>query len=176
MKELRNFIKENKELFDDIEPKDGHFERFEARLDQQAKKESGKARRIKFRNVFAVAASVAILLGMGIYFYMPSGEDQKVSVEREITDEFIRTNDFYKKQMDKQIADITCKLENADETTKNQLEKDLQLIVEENERFVANVEKGTDEERAIYYLVKHYKTNIQVLEQINDKLGKYNQC
>jgi len=56
------------------------------------------------------------------------------------------------------------------------LTEDLQKIIEQNNRFVEEMGKNENEEIALHYLVKHYKTNIQKLENINEKLGKYTKC
>lgn len=179
MKELREHIKNNRVVFDDKEPSDGHMGRFEALLDQQEEKITKIAfKKVKLVTLFAAVASIAILVVVGIKFYEPQQATNSVQVaeEHRVSDEFHATNSYYNKQMQEQIADLMCKLANADPQNQARLNADLQKLIEENNRFVKEIARSDNQELAIAYLVKHYKTNIQVLENINEKLGKHTKC
>lgn len=168
MRNWRNYIKENPTIFDDQEPEDGHFERFEERINRFTT-ENKKKRTLK-RSIpaaFAIAASIAVLILVGVRFF---------SIEQSIKDEFQTTNDFFEGQMAEQIAGIQCKLASADSQTRNRLEKDLQSIRNENKHFVEEIQGDENEELALFYLVKHYRANLRALQFINDKLGKQFEC
>lgn len=178
MKDIRKYIDENREIFDDQEPSAGHMERFEALLDKQETTNStGKAsRRTLFIRAISVAATIAILIGVAVKFYAPESIEVPPTEDGVQTSEFQATNDFYNQQMEQQIADIMCKLANTDPENQSQLTKDLKKIMENNESFVKEISKNENQEIALRYLVKHYKANIQTLENINEKLGKYTNC
>lgn len=179
MKELKEHIKNNRAVFDDKEPLEGHMQRFEALLNQQEKRNAKTAsKKVKLITLFAVAASIAILMVVGIKFYTPQQTASPVLVteEHRVSDEFHATNSYYNKQMQEQIADLMCKLADADPQNQARLTADLQKLIEENNRFVKEIARSDNQELAIAYLVKHYKTNIQVLENINEKLGKHTKC
>ncbi len=182
MKDRRKFIDENRDLFDDQEPSLGHTERFEAMLEKHAGSEKkGKSiKRAKLIGFISIAASIAILIGVAVKFNAPDGMG---TVQQEETDgteimitEFQTTNEYYNQQMEEQISDIMCKLANTDTENQAQLSEDLQKIIEDNTVFVDEMAKSENKEIAIKYLVKHYRTNIQALEDINEKLGKYTKC
>ncbi|MDR0866837.1 MAG: hypothetical protein LBO74_18175 [Candidatus Symbiothrix sp.] len=176
MNDLKNYLKENKAAFDSQEPADGHFERFEERL-KAVSKEKKRKRTLKIRliSTFSVAASILLIIGISIHFHA-SPVDTGDPFAEQTANEFSLTNDFYKEQMNEQIAGIQCKLSKADTGTQNQLEGDLQKILEENDRFVQQIQNDANEDLAIFYLVKHYKANLHALEFINHKLGNYIEC
>ena len=180
MKDRKEFIEKNRELFDDMEPSVGHMERFEALLDQQqdkAEEEKKPGRRVRLMSFISIAASIAILIGVAVTFYAPKSVEVAPETESPIaTDEFRTTNDYYNQQMEEQIADIMCKLAYTDRENQAQLTHDIEKIMSTNTAFVDEMAKNENQEMALRYLVKHYKINIQKLESINEKLGKYTKC
>jgi len=187
MKNLKDYIKENREAFDDQEPAAGHFERFEQLLDKQTReekkdKEKKTEKRIYLTKFISVAASIAILFVVGIKLYQPNRIIQtdirniENPENQTNSDEFATTNEYYRQLMEAQIADIMCKLSYTDSENQSQLSTDLEKIIRYNKDFLEEIATSTDEELAIYYLIKHYKANIEALENINEKLGKYTKC
>lgn len=184
MKDLKDYIKNNREIFDDQEPGEGHFERFEALLNKkdQVKPSIEVKKNLKRHNLLkyiSVAASIAILAVIGFHFYEPNKIiPTKSDTEniQSISDEFRATNNYYQRQMESQIADIMCKLSDTDTENQSQLSDDLKQIMDNNKTFVDEMASNDNKELAIHYLIKHYKKNIQILKNINEKLGKYTKC
>jgi hypothetical protein len=174
----RRYIEENRALFDDMEPSSGHMERFEALLKLQAEEEKPQQRRkkIRFFSIISVAASIAVLIAVAIKVRTPEQQAGATLQENVIANDFESVNERYNQQMQAQISNIMCKLSHTDRENQRLLTEDLQEIIEENTGFVNEMSKNKDEQLAIYYLEKHYETNIQVLEEINQKLGKYTNC
>jgi hypothetical protein len=171
MNDLKAYLKENRKIFDDKEPPEGHFERFEKRLSNFVAAEKRK-RNLKIRIITAISIAASILLVVGLRTGLRtfSGNDQDVAGE------FSKAETFYRRQMDEQITAILCKLNEADAETRNQLEADLQHIAEDNQKFVAEIRNIPNEELSIYYLVEHYSDNVQTLQFINKKLSEYFKC
>lgn len=173
----RKYIDENRNLFDDMEPSLGHMERFEALLKQQAKEEKPQLRtkRIKLFSIISVAASIVILVAVAIKVRTPE-QVEVTPTENVSANDFESVNQRYNQQMQAQISNIMCKLSYTDQENQVMLAEDLQRIIDENVGFVKEMSKNEDKEQAIFYLEKHYETNIQVLQDINEKLGKYTNC
>lgn len=178
MKDRRKYIEENRDIFDDREPLSGHTERFEALLGKTKSEEKTQPKkRVRLISAISIAASIAILIGVAVKFYAPQSIEIDTPLESEITiDEFRTTNEFYNQQMEEQIADIMCKLAYTDVENQKQLSEDIQKIVVNNTAFVNEMSKNENQEIAIKYLIRHYKANIERLENINEKLGKYTKC
>jgi len=175
MDDLRNYIRNNKEIIDDLEPAEGHLERFEKRLNQSEFNKTLVRR--KLIPIVGIAASIAIILWMGIQLFSSGSISGNDKIEAEAaSNEFTSTNEFYQRQMLIQINNIKCKLAYVDDQTQNQLEHDLQNIVEENNHFIQKIQNDEDKELAMLYLVKHYRANINALESIDKRLGNYIHC
>lgn len=178
MKDRRKFIESNRGIFDDKEPLAGHFDRFETLLNStKSLPEANSKRRLKLIGVVSIAASIAILVGITFKLYTPQSINPVTPIENAIEiDEFRSTNEFYNQKMEEQIADIMCKLAYTDTQNQKQLSEDIQKIISSNSAFVDEMAKNDNPEIAIRYLVRHYKANIERLENINEKLGKYTKC
>jgi hypothetical protein len=173
----RKYIEENRNLFDDMVPSVGHMDRFEALLKQQTKEERPQQRTKKIRllSIISVAASIAILIAVAIKVRTPE-QVEVTPQENVIANDFESVNQRYNQRMQAQISNIMCKLSHTDQENQVMLTEDLQRIIDENAGFVKEMSKNEDKEQAIFYLEKHYEINIQVLEDINEKLGKYTNC
>jgi len=176
MESLKNYIKENRTVFDDQEPAEGHFERFEERLDHlTSKKQNKRTLRIGLISIFSAAASVLLIIASVRFYYSSDIGKTELTGQTDKT-EFLVTNQFYTEQMNQKIEHIQCKLSVVSPDIRNQLEKDLNQIVTENKQFVQKMQNENNEELAVFYLVKHYTINLRALEFINDKLGKDVEC
>jgi len=177
MENLRDYIEKNRELFDDKEPPAGHAKRFEEML-ESCQKQTLRPKRIHLLTILAVAASLALLIGIAVQFYHPARENivPTKSHSAVVQDEFQATNHYYSQQMQAQIADIQCKLKHTDAGNQQQVKQDLQQLIENSANFVSEMATNNDKKMAVYYLTKHYEANIQALEDINEKLGRYIKC
>lgn len=180
MKELKEYIKQNRDAFDDLEPAAGHSARFEELLNRQEalKAKSGGHLKARYMKMAYIAAAVIVMAILAVTFYSPNKIIYQATAEEEknIHDEFEATNEFYNQQMAEQIADLMCKLSYTDPDNQAKLSNDLKKLEDSNRQFVNDMAKTENKELAIRYLIKHYKTNIQALENINEKLGKHTKC
>ncbi len=174
MESWEDKIKNKRSLFDDKDLPEGHLIRFEALLNKQEAIKVKVSKRFKPITIFSIAASVLLVIGVGFYFMTHNHNSNNPQIQ--ISNEFYTTNEYYNQQMLEQIDNIMCKLSQADNETREQLTQDLESIINENSKFVTNIAQNDNEEMAIYYMVEHYKTNIQVLEFIDKKLSKQIEC
>lgn len=173
MRDLKEYIQFNRNLFDDECPAPGHIKRFEKRLDYFNNKKN-KTNRLFFR--ISIAASLILVIGLGSYYFYLNKGFPNVVAQKEISDPFIITNEYFLEQMDNQISEIECKLVNVDNVVREQVVADLKNVVEENTLFVENIRNDLDEELAMMYLVRHYRSNIEALRLINNRLGIFVEC
>ena len=173
MQNLREEFQKNKERLNDKLPNEGHIERFEKRLEQfnQSNRQGTNKKRYFF--AVSIAASLALIIGIGTFIF---DNDSTQFAEQNVAEQFTLTNNFYKEEMNSQIAEIECKLTNVDEDIKDQVINDLKNVIKESQFFVESIESDENSELAMKYLVKHYRTNIEALKQINSKLGNHVEC
>lgn len=177
MKEFDKYIRDNRDKFDDKEPPVGHIDRFEALLDKEMGRSGIKEKRYRLITVLSIAASLTIVVLFGVHFFTTDIEDDRSDNNSfMVSNEFIQANEYYKSQMEERITEIMCKIDQADTETKIELQKDLSTILNENKSFIERIKQNNNQELAIFYLVQHYETNIEVLDFINEKLGKHLKC
>jgi hypothetical protein len=178
MNDIRKKTEQYRDLFDDREPSPGHAGRFETLLKNRNGQEYKHKKKARLISILSVAASITVLAVIAIRFYTPGDSSNGVPAPEIIgaADEFKTTNDYYNQKMEEKITDIMCKLAYTDSENQARLTEDIQQIVDSNNDFINEIAKSEDKEAAIHYLVKHYKTNIDVLKNIDEKLGKYTKC
>lgn len=181
MDDFRKIIENNRGLFDDQEPAAGHIGRFEALLDKQSASDKKPRQKVRLMWALSAVASIAVLFFIGIKIFIPDNGQMATTTitpteNNSLSEEFIATNDYYNQQMEERIANIMCKLVQTDEENQKQLIADLEKIRVKNTEFVKEMRVNENTEVALHFLVKHYKTNIQVLKNIDEKLGKYANC
>jgi hypothetical protein len=178
MDNIRKKIEQNRDLFDEQEPSPGHMERFGALLKNRNEQERKPEKKARLIALLSVAASIAVLAAIAVRICAPGDNSAEAPVPAIIStaDEFKAANDYYNQKMEEKIANIMCKLAYTDYENQALLTRDIQQIVDSNSDFVNEIAKSEDREAAIHYLVKHYRTNIGVLENIDEKLGKHTKC
>jgi hypothetical protein len=170
-------MKENRTVFDDKEPAEGHFERFEERLNLvQSEQQPKRTLKIRFITVFSAAASILLIITAAVWFYFSPDTGKTDLMAQSNSTEFSVTNQFFTEQMNEKISHIQCQLSVVSPDVRDQLEKDLHQIVTENEQFVQKMQNENNDDLAVYYLVKHYRVNLHALEFIYEKLGSDLEC
>lgn len=185
MKDKRKkYIDGNRNLFDDQEPVTGHGERFEAllnsKMDKSIRQGTGHKKKMLV-SIISIAASFLLVITIATRVYLPNKENMGATLDKPVVvstipDEFRTVNEYYDRQMKGYISNIMCKLGHTDPQNQARLAADLEQIIENNSAFVNEMLQNENEKVAVRYLKKHYKANMQALENIDKKLEKYTDC
>lgn len=172
--ELEKLILDNRHSLEDEEPREGHFERFEARL-QKASKPS---RVISFKPILQIAAIVVFaLLAVNqarIYFFP---EKQEALTLGSISPEYREVEFYYT---------------NAIETGMNQWNKlssegliseaEQQMMMEEQQEFdrmyqklLEDLKENPNDERVINAMIEYYQARMSIINLIINKLQEVKQ-
>lgn len=169
MKNIDNIIKENRSFFDDSEPTEGHFDRFEARLN----KEFGKKKNNRFRIAWQIAAAVAftfLAINQAILFFSPKAE-QTISLAS-VSPEYGEMENYY-------VSAINTGLTNwqilQKEGVLSKEEKDLlDAELTEFETTFKNLQKelqaNPDDERVINAMIEFYQSKLNVITLILENI------
>ena len=103
MNNIEKQIKEQRLLLDSDRPREGHEERFLQKLDRLPKQVP--VRRIRFRHVIQVAASVAIILTSAILLVRSYKSEDKL-VQQEIPAAVMEADFYYASQVDARYQEI----------------------------------------------------------------------
>ena len=162
MAKLEDFFEEHRDEIDRNAPPEGHFERFEAKLDKAAG--TGCT---PLRMLWRVAAVIAITAGIGYFYFTGEGTAAQASqglALRNISPEFAEVELFYvtqieltQKQMEPAAGDNAIVV--AD------IKKQLEQLEEEYNQLKLELEENYGDERVINAMIQNYRLRLQVIEK-----------
>ncbi|MFO7672953.1 MAG: hypothetical protein R6V74_04525 [Lutibacter sp.] len=155
---LEKVFKEFENQFDVNEPNEGHFSRFEAKLNKGRKPNI----LLKLWPIIAIAASVILIFGvwLGSSFSTQGMELSKVSSEMgETQNYFVSTIEKELATIEKERDPYTEKIINDGLQQLNKLEKQYQSLTFE-------LIESTEDKRIIYAMIANFQQRIEVLQSL----------
>ncbi|MCK5135051.1 MAG: hypothetical protein KAR19_04625 [Bacteroidales bacterium] len=165
MVDLEKHIKEQRLLFDTDKPRDGHEERFMQKLDWQP------VRRINFRHVLQVAASVAIILTSAFVLIKQNKSGSKTA-QREIPAAVLEADNYFATQVNArydQIQDFNFESSEEKAVLLDEL-KDLDAY---HQQLMSDLKANPDDGRVINALIRQYQIKLEVMDQIIYQLNLF---
>lgn len=169
MSDLEKYIIENRKKFTADEPDTGHLDRFSTKL-QEGKR---PVKKVRFRHVMQIAASVAILLSSGIVIVKSSKGKAKMAVI-EVPEQYRETQNYYVHQVNTRYYEIES-ISFTEEEEKEMLLEELQDMDSYYQELLVELNANPGDERVISALIKHYQMKMQVMDQIIEQLKDFNQ-
>ncbi len=166
--ELEELIIKNLERLNEEEPLDGHFERFEARLDKEAKKKT-----IPFKMVLRVAAIVVfafLAVNQAIIYLSP--DDVEVRNLSAISNEYSEVEFYYTNAIQGGLAQWE-ELGSAGLLTdqdKQIMEDELKELDELFKKLQEDLNANPNDERVINAMLEHYQTKLNLINLIISNL------
>ena len=164
---LEKTIRENKSAFDE-EPLDGHFDRFESRLDKMhGKKKPG------WKTYLQIAAGLllAVLLVNQGRMYLSKGEPEPVNLAQ-IAPEYAEAEFYFTSSIDKGLAQWNRLFEEGHISKEEQ-----KMMVAEMEEFdkmkvelEVDLKANPNDERVINAMLEYYQAKLSVITLIIEKL------
>jgi hypothetical protein len=164
MIDLEKHIKEQRLLLDVDAPAEGHEDRFRIMLEQRP------ARRVNFRHVLQVAASIAVILTSAVVLIRSNRSGDKIA-EYEIPASVMEADQYYSTQVDNRVDQIKqFDFNDADE--KMVLLEELEELDIYQQLLMNDLESNPGDERVINALIKHYQVKLEVMDQIIYQLNQ----
>jgi len=164
MIDLEKHIKEQRPLLDADAPAEGHEDRFRLMLEQRP------VRRVNFRHVLQVAASIAVILASAVVLIRSNRSGDKIA-EHEIPASVIEADQYYSTQVDNRVEQIKeFDFNDADE--KMILLDELEELDIYQHQLMFDLETNPGDERVINALIKHYQVKLDVMDQIIYQLNQ----
>ncbi len=172
MDKLEHIIQSNREHFDEMEPNEGHFDRFREKLNQHHRK------RRKFPwGVVLKAAAVAVLVVLsGLWVYeniQPQPSSTRLALEK-VSPEVREAHMYYTSLMEQKYE----RIRQFDFKSHRQKEMLLEEL-KEMDAIYANIKDdlraNPNDPRVVSALIKHYQMKLEVMNQIVHQLEQINQ-
>ena len=163
MSDLEKLIAERREDLDADLPRDGHEQRFLRKLDRPV-------RRVNFRHVLQVAASVAIILTSAIVLVKQNRSGDKVAVQ-EVPAALLEADQYYTMQVNARYDQIR-EFDFEDGEEKAVLLNELKDLDAFRQQLMTDLEANPDDDRVINALIRHYQLKLDVMDQIIIQLNQ----
>lgn len=168
MSDLEKYIMENREKFSDEEPGAGHSGRFGEKL------RSGRrpSRKVRFRHILQVAASVAILIASGVVI-VKSNQGSGKTAAVEIPEQYQEAYDYYVNQVNYRYDEISS-FNFTEEEQKEMLMNELSEMDTYYQDLLKELDAQPGDERVINALIRHYQMKVSVMDRIIEQLNQIN--
>lgn len=167
---LEEFVKNNEELFNSEEPPEGHFERFQAKLDRK----SGKSRSFLYKSMKYAAVILVLISGFLILDQTNIFKNNDVIVENFNEDEeFTEVASFYNSQIDQkfeELNNITCKQADGQKEVVN---NDMLELNKSFEDLKDELNNNPNNPMIRNAMISNYQMRIDVLDMVIKTLKNY---
>jgi len=179
MNKLEDFITKHAEKFNDEDPSEGHFDRFEQRIEQQSV--SFRERR-PVRLWMKIAAGIVILATAGLAIfelstYDFSGQNSLQQATLGLPDELVEIINIYQQRSNQQVIELNQIAQHCPERSGmiSQTEKELTQFDENRDKLVNALQENPSNSRIQAALIQNCKAKESLL---NDALlkGKIKKC
>lgn len=172
---LEKIIRENKEAFEDDAPL-GHFERFEAKLDQ----EFAHKQRFNKKLILRIAASLIFLLLLGnqIRMYLaPSQAPAPAPTLASVSPEYGEAEFYYTSAINQSITQWNKMVREGAISKEDQkmMKKELADFDRMHKQLQQDLEATPDDERVINAMLEYYQAKLNVIQLVVSKLEKAKQ-
>jgi len=172
MTKLEDIIHANRDRFDDLEPGEGHFDRFQQKLRRYHRQN----RKFPWGALLkaAVVAVLVVLSGLWVYDQTRSeASPQRLALEK-VSPEVREAHIYYTSLMQKKYEQIR------QFDFKNQQQKELLLNeLKEMDSIYTNIQDdlraNPNDPRVVSALIRHYQMKLEVMNQIVHQLEKIKQ-
>ncbi|GET28469.1 hypothetical protein [Prolixibacter sp. SD074] len=172
MDNLEKILKERRDDFPE-EPAEGHFERFQNRLEQTKRKT--KRKKLLVSRVSRVAAVAIILLlsaNLVLYWFHPANDQGRaVNQTEKISGEFNEAQLYYTARINDGISQLQKMAGQGVESSKEA--KEIQKELTEMDSLYRNLQKelkaNPGDERILNAMIEHYQTKLAIINtMLND--------
>lgn len=151
-------------LLDADIPAEGHEDRFLQLLEQRP------VRKVNFRHVLQIAASIAVILASAVVLIRSSRSGDKIA-EHDIPASVIEADTYYSTQVGYRVDQIRA-FDFNDAEEKMLLLQEMEELDSYQKQLMKDLEANPDDERVVNALIKHYQVKLDVMDQIIYQLNQ----
>lgn len=166
---LDNIFKNLEGKFDIEEPTIGHFNRFEARLNQP--KTSNKKNNFKLFSFIAVAASVVLLFGI----WLGTSFSNKGMELANVSNEMAETQSYFVSTIQKELSLIEDQRNSTTEQLINDALDQLKILEQQYNLLTLELKESTEDKRIIYAMISNFQQRIDILQSVLNQIEKVKQ-
>jgi len=169
MKRIEDIVAESRDLFDDKEPFEGHFERFSRKLDMWANVAKPKRSIVPYLLKAAVVTLLVTLSSLWTWdnFIRPSSRRMTLS---DVSPEYREVESYYISQisfMEGELLDLNSE---ANPEQNMMLQEEINSMDSIYLQLQKELKANPNDERIINAMIEHYQTKVRIMSFIVDQL------
>lgn len=162
---IEDIIRNNKEYFDSEEPSEGHFERFQRKLEVRFQPMAVRRSIVPYLLKAAVVTLLVTLSSLWIWDHFLRPDRDRMSLS-EVSPEFREVENYYVHQvnlMESELGNIEVK---GNEEQKRILLKEMKSMDSVYVQLQKELKANPNDERIINAMIEHYQTKVDVMNYI----------
>lgn len=169
MKNIEDFIRSNKEFFDGEEPSEGHFERFNRKLEIQCGEKVIRRSIVPYLLKAAVVTLLVTLSSLWTWDHFLRPDRNRMALG-DVSPEYREVENYYVHQvnfMENEIVNLDL---NSSPEQKEILKKEMRSMDSVYVQLQKELKANPNDERIINAMIEHYQTKVDVMNYILDQL------
>jgi hypothetical protein len=172
MSMLEEKIRKNRDLFDGADPTEGHFDRFQSRLDSLHEVRTLQSSRFSGK-FFRIAAVIVVLLGLSVTYYIidPSSRTNQLAANT-LPQEIQEARMYYDKLANEKLLKINeCASSTSEASYIQKVAVNQMTQLDSNSvKLEQQLQDDQGNTRLINALLRNYKTKSDLLDDILNRL------
>jgi hypothetical protein len=169
MKTIEDIIRNNKDFFEDQEPSEGHFERFNIKLETRSRTNAPKRSIVPYLLRAAVVTLLVTLSSLWTWDHFIRTGSSRMTLGQ-VSPEYKEVENYYIHQVNLMEGEIvTVDLKNNHEQ-KEMLMKEMKSMDSVYVSLQKELKANPDDERIITAMIEHYQTKLEVMTYIVSQL------
>jgi len=169
MKTFEEIISNNRGLFDDSEPADGHFERFSMKLEKRCKSITPKKSIVPYLLRAAVVTLLVTLSSLWTWDHFIRPESTRMTLGQ-VSPQYKEVENYYLHQVNLMEGEIGSVDITANPEQKSVLLKEMKSMDSVYVSLQKELKANPNDERIINAMIEHYQTKLEVMTYIVDQL------
>jgi hypothetical protein len=169
MKTIEEIIRNNRDLFEGAEPSEGHFERFNRKLEILGQKNTPKRSIVPYLLRAAVVTLLVTLSSLWTWDHFIRPESRRMTLS-DVSPQYKEVESYYIHQvnlMESEIVDIDLKNNPAQKEALMQEMRNMDSVYVSLQK---ELKANPNDERIINAMIEHYQTKVEVMTYIVNQL------
>ena len=169
MKPIEDIIRKNKDFFEEAEPSEGHFERFNRKLEMKFRVNTTKRSIVPYLLKAAVVTLLVTLSSLWTWDHFIRPGSSRMTLGQ-VSPQYKEVENYYIHQVNMMESEVaTVGLKNNPEQ-KEMLMKEMRSMDSTYVSLQKELKANPDDERIINAMIEHYQTKLEVITYIVNQL------
>jgi hypothetical protein len=169
MKTIEDLIRKNRELFEDREPSEGHFDRFSVKLEIRCQKMATRRSIVPYLLKAAVVTLLVTLSSLWTWDHFIRPGSSRMTLGQ-VSPQYKEVENYYLHQVSLMEGEITNIDINNNPEQKEMLIKEMKSMDSTYVSLQKELKANPNDERIINAMIEHYQTKLEVMTYIVNQL------